>query len=320
MSEARHTLDELQRWLQAVVTHPGGVAAGIDSAEARDQIALVPRQVERVVTRSQALSAIERLEIYNRAYFARLLECLREEYSVLSAALGDELFDSFAIGYLEAHPSQSYTLSRLGEKFPEFLADTRPVTGGLKSALRAEATVVGGTSVPPSDSASAETGPTADWPEFMIDLARLERTINEVFDGPGSEGRPVFDGVRLSSISAGRWPETRLVCVPCLRVMRLSHPVNDYFSAIRRGEKPPIPATAPAHLAITRRGYRVLRYPLEPAQHELLQVLLDGEPVGKAIERAAAVSPLTDAQLAGALRDWFRFWTAEGFFCDVITP
>jgi hypothetical protein len=306
MSEARHTLDELQRWLQAVVTHPGGAAAGIDSAEARDQIALAPRQVERVVTRSQALSAIERLEIYNRAYFARLLECLREEYSVLAAALGSELFDSFAIGYLEAHPSQSYTLSRLGAGFPEFLADTRPKTGG--------------TLVTPPDSSSEENGPIADWPEFLIDLARLERAINEVFDAPGCEGRPLLDGTKLSAISPARWPETRLVCVPCLRVMQLSHPVNDYFSAIRRGEKPPIPAPAPTHLAITRRDYRVLRYPLEPAQQELLQALLEGEPVGRAIERAAAVSLLTYAQLAGALREWFRFWTAEAFFCDLVTP
>jgi hypothetical protein len=305
MSEARNTLDELQRWLQAVVTHPGGVTAGIESADAREQIAVGPRQVERVVTRSHSLTALERLEIYNRAYFARLLECLREEYSVLAAALGNDLFDSFAIGYLEANPSQSYTLSRLGEKFPEFLADTRPSAGG--------------TSVTPSDSSSVEPAPLADWPEFMIDLARLERAINEVFDGPGSEGQPLVDSARLSAITPERWPEARLVCVPCLRVMRLRHAVSEYFTAIRRGEKPPIPHAAPGQLAILRRDYRVLRYALEPAQHELLQALLDGEPMGKAIERAAAVSPLADAQLADALREWFRFWTAEGFFCDVVT-
>jgi hypothetical protein len=227
----------------------------------------------------------------------------------------------FAIGYLEANPSQSYTLSRLGEKFPEFLAQTRPVTRGLKSPVRQEAAEdVGGTLATPSDSSSVENGPIADWPEFMIDLARLERAINEVFDGPGSEGRPLLDGARLSAISPERWRETRLVCVPCLKVMRLSHPVSEYFTAIRRGERPPIPDPAPAHLAITRRDYRVLRYPLEPAQHELLLTLLAGEPVGRAIERAAAVSPLADAQLAGALREWFRFWTAEGFFYDVVAP
>ena len=55
MSETRHTLDELQRWIQAVVTHPHGVLAGIDSDLARDQIVVVPDQAERVV--SQVASA-----------------------------------------------------------------------------------------------------------------------------------------------------------------------------------------------------------------------------------------------------------------------
>jgi hypothetical protein len=292
MSEARHTLDELQRWLQAVVTHPGGVAAGIEGAAARDQIAVVPQQVERVVTRSHALSALKRLEIYNRAYFARLLECLREEYSVLAAALGESLFDAFAVAYLQSHPSHSYTLSRLGESFPDYLAQTRPRDA--------------------ADRASAA------WPEFMIDLARLERAVNEVFDGPGAEGKPLLDGGRLQTISAEQWSAAKLVCVPCLRLLVLRYPLNDYFTAIRRGGRPPVPDPQVSHMAVTRRDYRVVRYVLDAAQHELLHGLIEGAPVGKAIERAAAVSPLGDEDLAVELRGLFEFWTAEGFFCDIL--
>ncbi|MGE5193093.1 MAG: putative DNA-binding domain-containing protein, partial [Deltaproteobacteria bacterium] len=249
MSEPRHTLDELQRWMQAVITHPGGVAAGIESADARAQIAVVPDQAGRIVNRSRALTAIERLQIYNHAYFARLLECLREEYSVLAAALGSEIFDAFAVAYLQAHPSQSYTLGRLGTKFPDYLEQTRP--GEINS-----------------------TGAAAGWPEFMIDLARLERVVNEVFDGPGAEGEPLLDARRLQAIPRDRWPEARLICVPCLRLVTLSYPVNDYFTAIRRGDRPAIPEPGAAHVAVTRRDYRVVRYPLEPAQFELLQALL----------------------------------------------
>src|SRR5262245_31048011 len=293
MSEPRHTLDELQRWMQGVITHPGGVAAGIASDEARQQIALVPEQAERVVTRSQALTAIERLQIYHHAYFARLLECLREEYSVLAAALGSELFDAFAVAYLKAHRSQSYTLGRLGTKFPEFLEETRPRE-------------------------TDRQGVAAAWPEFMIDLARLERTVNEVFDGLGVEGQPLLDAARLQAIPPDRWPDARLICVPCLRLVKLSYPVNDYFAAIRRGDEPALPEPGAAYVVVTRRDYRVVRYSLEPAQFELLQALIDGEPVRSAIERAAAVSSLDDTQLAAALQSWFRFWTAEGFFRDII--
>ena len=293
MSETRHTLDELQRWMQAVVTHPRGVAAGIESDQAREQVPLVPEQAEHIVTRSRALSALERLNIYNQSYFARLLECLRHEYSVLAAALGEELFDAFAVGYLESHPSTSYTLELLGAGFPEHLAATRPPR-------------------------EAKPDSAADWPEFMIDLARLERTVNEVFDGPGVEGEPLLDSGRLETISPQHWPAARLVCVPCLRLVKLHFPVNDYFTAVRLGRTVPVPQADPEFLAVTRRDYRVLRYELELSQYVLLRGLIAGEPVGAAIARAAAVSPAADDDLALQLREWFANWTANGFFRDVV--
>lgn len=295
MSESRHTLDELQRWTQAVVTHPRGVRAGIESDQAREQIALGVEQVERVVARSVALTALERLEIYNQAYFARLLECLRHEYSVLAAALGEELFDAFAVGYLQSHPSTSYTLGLLGAKFPEYLAATRPRQEG-------------------------ETGTDAEWPEFMIDLARLERVINEVFDGPGMEGQPLLDMGRLTAISPQDWPSSRVVCVPCLRVIQLQFPVNDYFTAMRLKQAVAVPQPELQFVAVTRRDYRVLRYPLVAAQYELLTALIGGATVGTAIERAAAVSNADDETLADQLREWFQSWTANAFFADVSLP
>jgi hypothetical protein len=293
MSETRHTLDELQRWTQAVITHPRGVAAGIESDQAREQMSLVPEQVEKIVTRSQALSALERLNIYNQSYFARLLECLRHEYSVLAAALGEELFDAFAVGYLESHPSTSYTLEFLGANFPEHLAATRPARDAM-------------------------AGSVADWPEFMIDLARLERTVNEVFDGPGAEGEPLLDSNRLKTISPQHWPAVRLVCVPCLRVVKLQFPVNDYFTAVRLGRTVPVPKPDLEFVAVTRRDYRVLRYALDLSQYVLLRGLIAGEAVGTAIARAAAVSPLADEDLAMRLREWFENWTANGFFRDIV--
>ena len=289
MSEPRPAFDVLQRWMQTVITHPGGISAGVECDAARQLIPAASNDLEQVVSRSQSLSALERLEIYNRAYLARLLECLKEEYSVLAAALGDELFGQFAIGYLQEHPSRSYTLAQLGARFPEYLAATRPA-----------GTKVGG-----------------DWADFLIDLARLERAVNEVFDGPGVEGAPLLDVKRLGATALEQWPGTRLMCAPCLRLLRLMFPVNDYFTAVRRGEHPAIPDPAETYIAVTRRDWRVLRFELDRIQYELLQSLQAGEPIGAAIERAAAASPLGDDALASRFQSWFREWTAAGFFCAV---
>jgi len=292
MSETRYTLEELQRWMQSVTTHPAGVHSGIESGEAFAQIRVLPEQAERVISRSRALSALERLEIYNRAYFARLLECLREEYSVLAAALSADLFDRFAVSYLCAYPSQSYTLGKLGSRFPEFLAETRP---------------------------NNDPGPGAapGWPEFMIDLGRLERAVNEVFDGPGAEGASLLSAAALQAIPPEHWPETRLVCAPSLRLLALDYPVNDYFTAIRRRENPPIPEPCRSYLAVTRRDYRVHRFPLERPAYRLVEALLRREPIGQAVARAAAESDLPDEQLAPRIGQWFRTWAAEGFFLEM---
>ena len=282
-------LGQIQRWMQAAIMHPVGVAAGIASAEARRHIDVGPGEAEKVVTRSRALTALERLEIYAYAYYARLLECLREEFPVLVHALTQEVFDTFAVGYLQAYPSRSYTLLQLGANFPRYLAETRPEEGGGE-------------------------GLPADWPDFLIDLATLELTFNEVFDGPGVEGERLLDAEQLRTVPAERLPEARLVGVSCLRLLALRYPVHRYFTAVRRHQDPVPPEPAETYLAVTRRDYVVRHYELSPPAYRLLQALLAGESVGEAIGRAAeAAGPDLD-RFADKLRVWFHDWAAEGFF------
>lgn len=103
-----------------------------------------------------------RLGIYAGGYRLRLLECMRATFPLLQAALGERLFDAFAMDYIAAHPSRSYTLHALGDGFAAHLAATRPAR---------------------SDSDDG------DWADFMIALATFERALCEVYDGPGDEGR-----------------------------------------------------------------------------------------------------------------------------------
>jgi hypothetical protein len=281
-----HDLGQLQRWMQAVLMHPGGAAEGVASDAARQAIDVPPEQAERVVTRSRALGALERLAIYNRAYYARLLDCLRESYPVLCRALGDEAFGTFAIDYLQKYPSRSYTLNDLGANFPRYLRESRPAD---------------------------EPGP--GWPDFVIDLATLEWTYNEVFDGPGVEGQQLLSAEQLRAVPPERWPEARLEPVPCLRLLELRYPIPAYYSAVRRKKEATFPEPTATLLAVTRRDYVIRRYRLSRPQFVLLGALLRGQCVGEAIQAAAAEAPGDDeSRFAARLRRWFRDWTAEGFF------
>lgn len=277
--------------MQAVVTHPDGVAAGIESDAAREYFDVSVDSIETIVTRSQALSSVERLGVYANAYYARLLECLREEFPTLVHALDEETFNGFAFAYFQDHPSQSYTLGDLGRDFPQHLVDTRP----------------------------ERDRPDADWADFVIDLAIVERTFSEVFDGPGVENVPTLDSEQLLAIPPERWPHCRLVPVPCLRLLPLRFPVHQYISSVRRQQPAEIPPPQPTWLVVTRREFMVRRFAVSSAAYLLLSSFVEGATVLEAIEKVADDPEVDPEQLVSQLREWFQEWAAAGLFLSVET-
>jgi hypothetical protein len=286
----RPALSRVQNWFMAAITHADGVREGVTSAGAQEHIPLLAGEEEHVLTRSKALSALDRLAIYGYAYFARLLDCLREEYPVLKKALGDELFDAFAAGYLQQYPSRSYTLFDLGTQFPHFLRDTRP-------ALDA-----------------ADSG--ADWADFIIDLATLELAFNEVFDGPGVEGEHLLDQSAITAVPPERLPDSRLIPAPCLRVLAFRFPVHQYLTAIRRDEEPIIPNPAETFLAITRKDFIVRHFELSAPSYAVLSAILNGRTLGEALCEGVSRSDAGDIE--ETLAGWFFDWAAQGFFVGIV--
>jgi hypothetical protein len=280
--------------MQAVITHPGGIHPGAASVRARQSLEVDGEHLETVVTASATLTGAERLEIYGRSYHARLLETFRSMFPALLHALGEELFDRFALDYLEHHPPHSYSLNRLAEGFPQHLATTRP-----DAAL------------PPEERAS--------WPTFLIELAVLEQAFTEVYDGPGVEGQALPTEAELLELDPALLLASRLLPVPCLRLFAFQFPVDDYLKAVRREEGPDIPEPSAMFLAIHRLDYQVRFHRLSSAQYELLRAL-DGErTVAEALEVAAGRG-LQEAIAAAMARSWLRAWVREGFFERVSSP
>lgn len=69
---------------------------------------------------------LERINIYSRGYYQRLIACLKIDYPSLVNFLGENLFNYFAFKYINETPSKSYTLYELGDAFHLFLQKTQP--------------------------------------------------------------------------------------------------------------------------------------------------------------------------------------------------
>jgi hypothetical protein len=68
------------------------------------------------------LSSEERLELYHRQYWFRVLDSVAEDFPMLRKMAGEQVFWDLMEGYMMAWPSGSFTLRHLGRKMPEFVA------------------------------------------------------------------------------------------------------------------------------------------------------------------------------------------------------
>jgi hypothetical protein len=292
MSAGEPRLEQVQRWMQSVIMHRGGVAEGVESPEAREHIDLSLAELGRVILRSRALSSADRLEIYVNAYYARLMECLEEEFAATRAALGEELFAAVTFGYLQSYPSRSYTLNQLGARFPAYLAESR---------LHASA-------------APQAAGPT--WADFVVELATFERALYEVYDGPGNEDGQVLDAGALARVSPDEWEHVRLVPSACLRLVAFEHPVDGYWEAFREGGAAGPCGPRSIRLAIYRREYVVERLALSATEFGLLTALVQGATLPAALATTLAAGH-SEEHLEMRLGEWFSQWTVRGFFVAV---
>lgn len=281
MARKPRALDRVERWMQEVITHPAGTAAGLRAPAARRHADVSARTLGKLVAPSKALTSFARLEIYSQQYIWRLIEVLGDEFPTVRRTVGHPRFGELVTEYLTRHPSKSYSLAPLGAKFPRFLA---------REAKRLEHRA------------------------FLADIARLERTIEEVFDD--AEVKPVaIDD--LLAIPAERWPQARVRTIPALRLLALRHPVNDYVRAMREEKPAPIPGAERSWLLVFRRDFVVWRAPLTRERYGLLRALVAGKTLGEALEACLAVRGVDAGKVAASLQGWFREWAGDGLFAGV---
>ena len=144
------------------------------------------------------LSSFERLEIYNRQYWFRVLDCLYDDYPGLRAVVGERRFMKLATAYLTRYPSDSYTLRDLGDRLEPFLREE------------------------PHWSAPRE--------ELALDMVRFEWAQVVAFDGAAKP--PVTPDDILDTPPS----KLRLGLQPYLSLLELNFAVDDFLIAVKKRE------------------------------------------------------------------------------------
>ncbi len=282
-AEAKN-LERLERWMLAVVMHPKGASGGVAAPGARGLLPAAARDLETVVTRSRQLSALDRLGIYAEMYYLRLLEVLAAEYPTTRTVLGARRFAQACRAYLERHPSTDRTLQSLSVDFPKF----------LKRRLRGQKGA-----------------------RLAVDVARIERAMEEVFDAPRAEPLK-FE--QLKKIPADQWGTLRLKLTPALRLLALNCAANEYMAALRSRRKARAPAARPSFVIVYRNRLRAWRMTVTREQFALLGLLGKGWPIGRAVYQSCRHMRVRPERLSTMLSEWFRDWSAAGLLVEIAGP
>src|SRR5207302_7870133 len=116
-------LDQLQRALFDVIRQP------LTASERMRARTLDGRSTKKIASEiikpNSRLTSVERLEIYNRVYWFRILSSLAEDFPGLRGVIGQQRFDKVLLAYLTELPSESFTLRNLGSRLEAFLRQHR---------------------------------------------------------------------------------------------------------------------------------------------------------------------------------------------------
>jgi hypothetical protein len=253
---------------------------------------------EEIVKPNDRLTSVERLEIYNRVYWFRLLSSMADDFPGLRAVIGQEQFDKVLLGYLTELPSVSYTLRDLGSR--------------LETWLRAHPELV----------SSNE--------RMALDMVRLEWADIEAFD---AAEYPILTQAEL----AARGEDPVFHLQPNLQLLDLAYPLDELLLKVRETEDPetdissnvvmmdhsdsaprkqlPLPRGKKIYLAVHRQENVVYFKRLKPEGFALLRALQQGQPLSQAIETSVNWSGKKLERVMEQLHDWFANWSQLGWFC-----
>lgn len=251
----------------------------------------------RYIKPNDRLTAFERLEIYNRQYWFRVLGSLAEDFPGLRAVLGGRRFEAMCKAYLTKCPSRSFTLRNLG--------------GHLETWLR------------------QNPGWLGDRRALALDMVRLEWADIEAFDG---QAKPPLRSEDLQELEVAN---LQLGVQPYVQLLELHYPVDDLLLEVKHGDATPDMASnavqerrkrsraravarlAPAqiYLAVHRLDFSVYFRRIEPEEFALLSGLRSGRTVERAIELAFRKSPVPAAGRAAFVQRSFQTWATLGWFC-----
>ena len=255
------------------------------------------RYAARFIKPNDRLTSFERLEIYNRQYWWRLMACMADDFPGLQAVLGNRRFEALSQAYLVDCPSHSFTLRNLGRDLEAWMKKNPRWAGSRQS--------------------------------IALDMVRLEWADIEAFDETAEAPLSPADVAK----SAGA--NLRLRLQPHVRLLNFRFPVDSLVLEIKKfnnnteflsntfreqRKRKRVQALAKLKpkdifLAVHRVEDSVYFRRLSETEFALLAAIQKGKTLGQAIGIAFGKRRAPTQIELQQVTQWFQNWSTLGWFC-----
>jgi len=275
-------LAELQRRFAQAIMQP--LAAG-DRQSRKTKV--------EYIKPNDRLKSIERVEIYAKSYWFRLIDSMYEDFPGMRAVLGAKPFDRAIRAYLADCPSRSYTLRDLGKRFGDWLKK-HPQFAGAKL-------------------------------DVALDMFAVEWAHVEAWDAADHKVLGPEDLIELG-------PSLGMTLQPHVRLLELNYPVDDVrIRANQMTEEHEVASNAPSKLkkrrrisvarlkreriwvAVHRHEFSIYYRRLAREEYQLLQSIRASKTIGDAMTRFYKKSTMPIDDLEPLIGNWFALWSELGW-------
>lgn len=293
----RLPLSKVQSLMADFVMNP--VTSTYDSAKKLSSGKSARKVAEQIIKPNTELTSFQRLEVYNRQYWFRLIDCLYDDFPGLLAILGQTRFDRLIKDYLHKHPSESFTLRDLGEHLPHFIKKNPKYTGVRSRAANEMAQF--------------------EWAQV---IAFDSASLPEIATKDLSQANPVKLKLRLQ---------------PYITLLELSYPFDEFVLALRKKERTNSEASVSKqkkHKAgavcklpnreqtflVDHQFDNTLYYKRLSETVRMLQALQKGKTLNQACSDSYKYLDNANRQNEAFLKDvssWFENWTRLHWLCRI---
>ncbi len=238
------------------------------------------KTIKSSVTGTEKVPADIRLDIYANAYRYRLIEALEETFPAVNTLLGDEAFFKLGLGYVDAHPSQHFSIRYFGQHLSYFLA---------------------------SDKSYREQ-------PVLSEMAHFEWLLREAFDAAGDQRLTLEI---LQQIAPENWPALQFSFHPSVYRIDLSYNVPQLWQAIEHQQEPIdiVAQEYPQAWFIWRRELKTYYRSMDVDEAWAMDAMLKGE--NFALICAGVCEWVDEQNAAMRVAGFIQNWLSEGILSSI---